>query len=131
MILRRCILSIAFCASILPAAAHAATTEADFQLRSTSDLVDLCSASPSEAMGTAALNFCHGFALGVYRVLQEQQMASQHARLFCVQGPTPSRNEAIADFVQWARATPSVMSQPPTDGIAAYLVHKFPCSGGK
>lgn len=131
MILKRCVLGIAFWASILPATGYAAATEADFQLRTTGDLVDLCAARPSEAMGTAALKFCHGFALGVYRVLEEQQMASQHARLFCVQGPTPSRNEAIADFVQWARATPSVMSQPPTDGIAAYLVHMFPCSGAR
>jgi hypothetical protein len=125
------VIGIALSGSLLCAASHAATTEEDFQLRTTSDLVDLCSTPPTDVMGTAALNFCHGFALGVYRVLEQEQAASARSRLFCVQGPTPSRNQAIADFVQWARATPTVMSQPPADGIAAYLVHRFPCARGK
>jgi hypothetical protein len=129
--LRFGILGIAFCASLLPAMARATATEDDFQLRTAGDLVDLCSAGPTETMGTAALNFCHGFMLGVFRVLQEQQMASKRPPMFCVSPTTPSRNEAVGDFVQWARATPGVLSQPASDGVAAYLAHKFPCAKAK
>jgi hypothetical protein len=112
---------------MLPVTGNAAVTEDTFQLRTTSDLVELCSTAPSDPMGTAALNFCHGFALGVYRVLAEENAASRMGRLFCVPEPMPSRNQAIGDFVQWAKATPTVMSQDPADGMASYLASKYPC----
>ncbi len=83
-------------------------------------------------MGTAALNFCHGFAVGVYRVLEEENAAKRIGRLFCIpDGVMPSRNEAIADFVQWAKASPDVMAQRPADGITGYLMQKYPCPRGK
>lgn len=125
-------LGVGLCGTLVSGVAWAAPTEQDFQLRTTRDLTALCAAAPTDQMGTAAINFCHGFALGVYRVLQQEQMASSpRSRLFCVPSPTPSRNEAIADFVRWAQATPRVLDQPPADGIAAYLVHKFPCQRSK
>ena len=71
MLSRHWLIGVAVCASILPTAAGAAVTEATFQLATTADLVDLCTAAPSDPMGTAALNFCQGFAVGVYRVLEE------------------------------------------------------------
>ena len=50
-------------ALLAPFAAHAAT-EANFGPATTADLVELCTATPDNAMGTAAVNFCQGFALG-------------------------------------------------------------------
>ena len=41
------------------------------------------------------------------------------------------RNQAIAEFVQWAKATPNVLSQAPADGLTGYLVSKFPCKRAK
>jgi hypothetical protein len=69
---RHWLAGIALCAAALPAAGQAAVIEDTFQLRTTGDLVELCSVAPSDPMGTAALNFCHGFALGVYRVLETE-----------------------------------------------------------
>jgi Rap1a immunity proteins len=129
---RHWLAGMAMCLAVLPTAAGAAVTEATFSLNTTSDLVDLCTAAPSDPMGTAALNFCHGFALGVYRVLEEENAAKRMGRLFCIPDTVrPSRNEAIADFVQWVKASPDVMSQRPADGIASYLNHKYPCPRGK
>ena len=34
-------------------------------------------------MGTAALNFCHGFGVGVYRVLEELESARK-VHTFCM-----------------------------------------------
>lgn len=82
-------------------------------------------------MGTAALNFCHGFALGVFRVLDEEAAAERIHRMFCAPSPGPSRTQAIADFVAWAKANPNVVAQPPADGLVAYLVKTFPCPHGK
>ena len=122
----------ALCAAMSPAAGNAAVTEDTFQLRTTSDLVDLCSVAQTDPMGTAALNFCHGFALGVYRVLAEENAAKRIGKLFCMPDQvTTTRDQAIADFVQWAKATPSVMSQTPADGITAYLANKYPCKSAR
>ena len=132
MLSRHWLTGIAMCAAILPATGHAAVTEDTFLLRSTGDLIELCSVAPSDPMGTAALNFCHGFTLGVYRVLTQETAAQRTGKLFCVPDAlTTTRNQAIADFVQWAKATPNVLSQAPADGLTSYLISKFPCKRGK
>jgi hypothetical protein len=127
---RRWLAGIALCAAALPAAGQAAVIEDAFQLRTTGDLVELCSVAPSDPMGTAALNFCHGFALGVYRVLETENAARRMGKLFCLAEPMPTRNQALADFVQWAKATPEVMSQAPADGLTGYLTRKYTCKHG-
>jgi hypothetical protein len=131
MLSRHWLAGIAMCAAAFPAAGHAAVTEDTFQLRTTGDLIELCSVAPSDPMGTAALNFCHGFALGVYRVLEVENAARRMGKLFCIAEPLPTRNQAIADFVQWAKAAPEVMSQAPADGVTGYLTKKYPCKPGK
>lgn len=131
MLSRHWLAGIVMCAAALPAAGHATVTEDTFLLRSTGDLVELCSMAPSDPMGTAALNFCHGFAVGVYRVLEAENAAKRMGKLFCLTDPSPTRSQAIADFVQWAKATPAVLSQDPANGIASYLVAKYPCPRGK
>ena len=105
----------------------------NFLMRNTADLRDLCSAPQSSPIYTAAINFCHGFAVGVFRVLQAETAAGGLRGLFCTPNPAPSRDEAIAGFVRWAQANPSQMEQPPADGIATYLAHQYPCpaTGGK
>lgn len=117
-------------AMALPTVSHAAVTQDTFLLGSTADLVELCSAAPSDPMGTAALNFCQGFGVGVFRVLQEVEMARKtHA--FCMPDPMPTRNEALASFVQWAKANPDQLSLAPQDGIEAFLSKQYPCGRGK
>ncbi len=131
MLSRHWLTGIAMCAALLPATANAAVTEDTFLLRSTGDLIELCSAAPTDPMGTAALNFCHGFALGVYRVLEEENAAKRTGKLFCTPNPLPTRNQAIADFLSWAKTDAAVMSRDPADGVTAYLVSKYPCKSGK
>ncbi len=106
--------------------AQAAVTQDSFLVRSTGDLVDLCTAAPSDAMGTAALNFCHGFGVGAYRVLDELNRARK-IPMFCMPSPMPTRNEALASFVQWAKSNPDQLSTAPQDGIAAFLSSQYPC----
>lgn len=120
------------CAAALPTPANAAITEATFLLQTTGDLVEVCSAAPTDPMGTAALNFCHGFVLGVYRVLDEENAARRIGKLFCLPATDrPSRNEAIAEFVQWAKGNPDVLQQQPANGLALYLTKKYACPRGQ
>lgn len=122
------LLSAAAMAAFLPTKGWAAVTADEFQLRSTADLVALCSAQPNDPMLTAALNFCHGFAVGVTRLLQEEDADRPNKKpMFCLPGTTPNRNQAVSDFVNWASASPARMSTPATDGLAEYLASAFPC----
>jgi hypothetical protein len=131
MALKQWLAGAALCAAFLPGSGRAAVTQDTFMLNSTGDLVELCSDPPSDPMSTAALNFCHGFALGVFRVLDEEAAAERIHRMFCAPNPGPSRTQALADFVAWAKANPEVLGQRPADGLTTYLTKTFPCTHGK
>ena len=112
-----------------PGTGHAAVTEDMFQVRDTSDLVGLCSAGQGDPLYVAAIHFCQGFGSGAYGVASEYEAARSRARLFCPPGAErrPSRNAAIAEFVQWADTRPDVMRLPVTDGLLRFLSDRFPC----
>lgn len=125
------IISAMLLAATLTATQAQAATEADFQANTTGQLVTLCSADPAAAMGTAALNFCHGFIVGGVRVQQIQQQASRRQRLFCLPEPPPNRDQTIAEFVTWAKADPARLAMKPFDSMFAYLGGRFPCKSGQ
>ena len=78
----------------------------------------------------AAVGFCEGFTVGVYRTLEETQ-AGFHVKLFCMPSPEPTRSQAIASFVAWVQANPGVISGAPADAILRYLQQTYPCAGGR
>jgi Ssp1 endopeptidase immunity protein Rap1a len=127
MQMRRWFPAMTLCAVVSIGTSQAAVTEDNFVVRNTGDLIELCSATQSDPLFTAASNFCHGFAVGVFRVLEEEERARRSRQLFCLPNPTPTRNEGIASFVQWAKANPNQMAQPAADGIAKFLSQQFPC----
>ena len=106
--------------------AQAAVTEDNFQLRTTADLVALCTADPAEPMGTAALNFCQGFGVGTYRVLLDVQIAKKRAD-FCMPVPGPTRNDTIAAFSAWANGNPARLASPAEDSVYSFLMAQYPC----
>ena len=112
-----------------PGTGRAAVTEDMFQMRDTSDLVGLCSAGQGDPLYVAAIHFCQGFGSGAYGVASEYEGARSRARLFCPPSADrrPSRNTAIAEFVQWANARPDVLRLPVTDGLLRFLSDRFPC----
>ena len=116
-------------AAVLPwlaATSAGAVTEDNFNLKSTADLVALCTADASAPMGTAALNFCHGFVVGTVRVEQIHGAAHKH-HMFCLPDPVPSRTAGIADYVQWAQPDSARMAMAPQDSLVAFLAQRYPC----
>jgi hypothetical protein len=111
---------------LVPAAPQAAT-EANFSAATTADLVELCTATPDSAMGTAAVNFCEGFAQGAVVVEMQNMVAFRGPKPFCMPDPRPSRNEGLSEFVKWARASPDRMSATSTDGLFRFLIERYPC----
>ncbi len=126
----RLCMTAALCLATYCGPGRAAVTQDLFQVRSTGDLVDLCTAAPSDPMGTAALNFCHGFGVGAYRVLEELNRARKQP-MFCMPDPMPTRNEAVASLIQWAKANPDQLNTAPQDGVAAFLSSQYPCQHKK
>jgi len=108
----------------------AAVTQDNFNMTTTSDLVSLCSAAPNDPMVTAAVSFCHGFLLGVFRTFDEEQAASR-AKTFCIVSGQTNRSQAVAGFIAWANATPGVLAERPADAFVHYLSQTFPCPSGR
>ena len=119
--------AIAAVVLLTPSAGHAAT-EANFSARTTGDLVELCTATPDNALGTAAVNFCEGFAQGAVLVEMQNMAAFRGPKLFCIPNPPPSRDQALSEFINWARVSPDRMSASSTDGLFRFLSERYPCS---
>ena len=110
------------------AVAQAAPSEQNFMVRTTGDLAELCSdTSPTDPMMTAAVNFCQGYIVGVYHVLTEVEQARTPKPAFCLPNPPPTRNQAIAEFVKWAKASPNDSALPAADGVFKFFEVRFPC----
>ncbi len=119
--------SLAVAAVLMPTAGHAVDTR-DFATRTAGQLADLCAAKPVDAKGTAANNFCHGFAQGVVDMKLQQDRAAGKPS-FCFPNPAPKREATLDEFVTWVRAQPSRLSAPPTDALFQFLGERFPCAG--
>lgn len=115
-----CVLALS---SVGPAGA---VTEDQFRLRNTGDLAALCAAPATDPLYTAAVNFCHGFGVGAYSILQDVQAAKPSLRLFCVP-PELTRTESVASFVAWAGASAEHAALSATDGVTAFLRETYPC----
>jgi hypothetical protein len=111
----------------LASAASIAATPEDFSVRTTRDLVTLCSTDPAARDYAMAISFCHGFAVGAYQYYSQVAGNSRATRFICVPNPPPTRSQAIADFVAWTRGHPETMSAMPVDSMFRHLAEKYPC----
>ena len=102
-------------------------SEDTFRVKTTADLVRLCEATPNDSSGIAALHFCHGFTVGAFQYHQIATAAEGKKPLVCAPNPPPTRNDAIADFVAWAKQNPQQMNLPPVEGLFRYMAQKYPC----
>jgi hypothetical protein len=109
-----------------PAAPRAQTSQDNFLVRNTGDLVALCSSQREDALYTAAQNFCQGYAVGLYQGIMAEQSALSDP-LFCPKAQMPTRNEAIKSFVEWAQASPSRLQTSAVEGVTAFLAERLPC----
>ena len=89
--------------------------------------VELCDSQSDSAMANAAVNFCSGFAQGTVSLEMEHDAGSRSMKLFCLPDPAPTRNEALAEFVKWARASPERLNATAVDGLISFLGERYPC----
>jgi hypothetical protein len=113
---------------LFPGIVHAGgVTEKDFEVQTTQNLINLCTASPQDPLYHQAINFCHGYLVGAYHYYEAQASGPKGTRLVCPPDPRPSRNAAISMFIEWAKEHPQFMSELPVETEFRFLTEKWPC----
>jgi hypothetical protein len=102
-------------------------TEKDFKIQTTQELVNLCTASPDDPLYQQAVNFCYGYLLGAYHYYVAEVSGPKATRTICPPDPPPTRNEAVAMFIEWAKSHPQNMSELPVETEFRFLHEKWPC----
>ena len=108
-----------------PAAAQTVTTE-HFLVRTTADLVALCTPTPGDPMALQAIHFCHGYLIGAYHY-HAAENAGAADKTICLPNPPPNRDAGVAQFVSWARAHPQYMADPAVETEFRFLEATWPC----
>ena len=81
-----------------------AVSEKDFEVQTTENIINLCTASTDDPLYHQAINFCHGFLVGAYHYHDATSRGLAGIQLVCVPDPRPSRNDTIDMFIDWAKA---------------------------
>lgn len=121
-----CILLIAFVAAGHAQPAAAITAE-EFRLRSGADLVALCGAPTSDPLYMAAIHMCHGFGAGTFQTIMALTRHEKLEPVLCPPEPTPSRNETVARFLEWAKRNPQHLTEPAVELVGRFLIVTFGC----
>lgn len=104
-----------------------AVTQDNFLVRTTDDLVQLCSPGASDDLRIQAIHFCEGFVVGADQYYVAERAGTNAPRLFCAPTPSPSRDEVVRMFVDWARANPQYSSDRPADLLVRFGAATWPC----
>jgi hypothetical protein len=111
---------------VAPALATAAS-EDDFLAKTTRNILNLCNAAADDPLHDKAIHFCHGYLVGAYAYYAAESSGPEGKRLVCFPEPPPTRNSAIAMFLEWAKAHPEYMDEPPVETEFRFLMEKWPC----
>jgi hypothetical protein len=97
----------------------------DFQLRTSADLLDICTLDPNDPDEVVAKAFCYGFIEGAAHY-DEALAEGSKVEIFC--GPDSlTREQAVNEFVAFVRANPQYMTEAPVSTIFRALIAKWPC----
>jgi hypothetical protein len=114
-------------AIVLVPALVGAVTEADFEAKTTQNLLNLCTASPNDPRYREAIHFCHGYLVGAYHYHVAENDGEDGKLLVCFPTPPPSRNEAFRMFIAWAQAHPQYRNERPVETEFRFLTETWPC----
>ena len=126
--MNRMFLGALFFFALIPPCVAGTVTPEDFTVKTTQDLVDLCTVSSDDPKAEAAIHFCHGYLVGAFHYHLAESAGPEGAeRLVCLPNPPPSRNDAIEMFIKWVKARPQYMGEVPVETEFRFLIEKWPC----
>jgi hypothetical protein len=104
-----------------------AVTEADFEAKTTQNLLNLCTALPDDPHYREAINFCEGYLVGAYQYYLSEIGGDMREAFVCLPPSPPSRNETVRMFIAWAQARPEYLNERPVETEFRFLTEKWPC----
>ncbi len=66
-----------------------AVSEKDFEVQTTENLINLCTAAPDDPLYHQAVNFCHGYLVGAYRYYEAAGSGPAGLKLVCLPNNAP------------------------------------------
>ena len=123
---RKVILLVLVAVLALPGLVRAVTEE-EFKVKTTQDLIKLCTVSTDDPLRDKAIHFCHGYLIGAFDYHVAENSGPDGKMGFCLPDPPPTRNAAIGMFVEWARAHPQYMGEKPVETEFRFLTETWPC----
>jgi len=118
------------CLTVLIAApSHAADNlfdQADFELKTASDLAEVCNAPPDDPLVEKAVYFCLGFVTGLAHYHTAISMAEDIDPITCP-SQDPSRVELALTFLRWYEKNPQFKDIAPEDAELRAAAEKWPC----
>ncbi len=134
MVRKSFVLGIAACAGLLFTALPAASREPDaFDLRTTQELYNLCSARPDTPAHDSSISACLGFISGVVQYHHGVNDGKRLPRWICYPEGTTRGDGRIAfiDWVEKNKDNKELMNQLPVRGLVKALAEKYPCPEAK
>jgi hypothetical protein len=122
-----CVMGVAFLVA-LSSGASANVTEENFRLDTTRDLVALCGVDAEDPNAVAAIHMCHGYVTGLvhFHIVMGRAL---EGRVYCMKDEArPTRDQAVAMFVEWSKAHPENDSSEAVDGVLLWAADTYPCS---
>jgi hypothetical protein len=121
------LVSMLFFMTFLNAGVAGAVTAEDFEVKTTQNLLNLCAVSATDPLAKEAIQMCQGYLVGAYDYHMAENSGPGGTPLVCLPKPEPSRNEATAMFVTWAKAHPQYLKESPVETEFRFLTEKWPC----
>ena len=123
---RKLVNLLLFACMLVPVIASAVTEE-DFKVKTTKNLINLCTASTDDPQYKEAIHFCHGYLVGAFYYYAAQHGDEKANQLVCLPEPNPTRNEVIEKVVSWAQQHPEYMNELPVETEFRALTELWPC----
>jgi len=126
--MRRTILAIVVALALWPIHASAVDLMV-FGLKTTSDLLAVCTTPESDAVHKEAIHYCFGYLEGAVGYHNALSTHKDMKRLTCYPAGT-TREDGVRAFIRWAQAHQNdtkLMSEAPVIGLMRSLSAQWPC----
>jgi hypothetical protein len=98
----------------------------DYQLRTSADLLDICSLDSSDVHYWEARGFCLGYFTGGIHLHDALAASPDFPRIACAPAGT-TRDNVVEVFVAYAQAHPEHLNELPMDTVFRAVNAQWPC----
>ena len=116
-----------FICMFIPGIAASEVTEEDFMVKTTKNLINLCTVSTDDPHYKEAIEFCRGYLVGAYHYYAAQHGDEKAKQLVCLPEPNPTRYVVIEKIISWAQQHPEFMNELPVETEFRALTELWPC----